>query len=220
MSDKNDTNESLEEGQEALPPGDAEATEATKVTEVTSGENMIHKAQNASGKLMSFSALAAYFLGAALFLVMALSISSKVSQVDDMLNALTKRAVSMNSAIASFEELNITIQDMTAFKVAAENAVVGSKINQLEDTLDKQSITVAKVTNSMVGLSSRIEKFETSLVDVKRLTDDVDALITLERENYMEVLQRQTILQEAQSGKQVVKVPRDPNLIFYSIKTP
>ena len=74
--------------------------------------------------------------------------------MDDMLNALTKRAVSMNSAIASFEELNITIQDMgaiqdefldqqnlmliavneiktqipaeTAFKVAAENAVVGS----------------------------------------------------------------------------------------------
>ena len=257
MSDKNDTNESLEEGQEALPPGDAEPTEVTEVTEVaevaeateaTGGENMIHKAQNASGKLMSFSAPAAYFLGAALFLVMALSISNKVSQVDDMLNALTKRAVSMNSAIASFEELNITIQDMgaiqdefldqqnlmlivvneiktqipaeTAFKVAAENAVVGSKINQLEDTLDKQSITVAKVTNSMVGLSSRIEKFENSLVDVKRLTDDVDALITLERENYMEVLQRQTILQEAQSGKQVVKVPRDPNLIFYSIKTP
>lgn len=248
MSDKNDTNESLEEGQEALPPGDAEATEATKVTEATGGENMIRKAQNASGKLMPFGASAAYFLGAALFLVMALSISNKVSQVDDMLNALTKRAVSMNSAIASFEELNITIQDMgaiqdefldqqnlmliavneiktqipaeTAFKVAAENAVVGSKINQLEDTLDKQSITVARVTNSMVGLSSRIEKFEKSLVDVKRLTDDVDALITLERENYMEVLQRQTILQEAQSGKQVVKVPRDPNLIFYSIKTP
>ena len=160
MSDKNDTNESLEEGQEALPPGDAEPTEVTEVTEVTEateatgGENMIHKAQNASGKLMSFSAPAAYFLGAALFLVMALSISNKVSQVDDMLNALTKRAVSMNSAIASFEELNITIQDMgaiqdefldqqnlmliavneiktqipaeTAFKVAAENAVVGS----------------------------------------------------------------------------------------------
>ena len=32
MSDKNDTNESLEEGQEALPPGDAEPTEVTEVS--------------------------------------------------------------------------------------------------------------------------------------------------------------------------------------------
>jgi hypothetical protein len=181
-------------------------------------------------------------------LIMALHISNKVSQVDDMLNALTKRAVIMNSAISSFGELNVTIQEMgeiqqqfldqqdlmliavneiktqipaeTAFKVAAENAVVGSKISQIEDAVDKQSRTVANVTKSMAGLSSRIEKFEKSLVDVKRLTDDVDALVILERENYMEVLQRQTILQEAQAGKQVVKVPRDPNLIFYSIKTP
>ena len=165
-------------------------------------------------------------------MVMAWQMSSKVSEVDDMLTALTKRAVTMNSAISSFQELNVTIQDMgdiqtqfldqqdlmlfavnelktqipaqTALKVSNENALIGSKINKLEGTLDKQSITVAKVTKSMVDISSRIEKFEKSLVDVKRLTDDVDALITLERANYMEVLQRQTILQEAQGGKQVV----------------
>ena len=44
MSDKNDTNESLEEGQEALPPRDVETTEATEATEATGGENMIRKA--------------------------------------------------------------------------------------------------------------------------------------------------------------------------------
>ncbi len=248
MSDKSETNESLEEGLESVTPMVTEATEATEATELTGSEKPMGKGKDSSGKVMLLSGTGAFFLGATLFLIMALNISSKISQVDDMLNALTKRAVSMNSAIASFDELNETIQEMgemqdqfldqqnlmltsmneiktqipaeIASSVATENGVVASKINQLENTLGQQSRTVADVTKSMVGLSSRIENFEKSLVDVKRLTADVDALVTLERQNYMDVLQRQTILQEAQAGKKVVKVPRDPNLIFYSIKTP
>jgi len=250
MSDNNDTNKSLKEGPEPVPPEATEnwLSEPSRAVDAPEGGKNMPKVQSTSGLPILAMGTAAFFFGATLFLVMAWQMSSKVSEVDDMLTALTKRAVTMNSAISSFQELNVTIQDIgdiqtqfldqqdlmlfavnelktqipaqTALKVSNENALIGSKINKLEGTLDKQSITVAKVTKSMVDISSRIEKFEKSLVDVKRLTDDVDALITLERENYMEVLQRQTILQEAQGGKQVVKVPRDPNLIFYSIKTP
>jgi len=181
-------------------------------------------------------------------LLMAVQMSSKIGQVDDMLNALTKRAVNMNTAISSFDELNDTIQEMgviqaqfsdqqnllsmtvtelktqipavAAQRVATENAVVSAKINELGAVLNKQSHNITKVRESISGLSSRVKKFEEQLTDVKRLTADVDALITLERENYLAVLKRQSLLQEAQSGKQVVKVPRNPDLIFYSVKTP
>ena len=197
---------------------------------------------------MVFSGIAVFLFGATVSLVMAWHMSNKIAQVDDMLNALTKRAVTMNSAISSFSQLNVTLQEMgemqsqflgqqdlmliavneiktqipseTAKRVTSENTQVYSKINKLEDALVKQSQNFANITKTIVGLSSRIDNFESSLGDVKRLTDDVDALIILERENYMEVLKRQTMLQEAQAGKQIVNVPRDPNLIFYSIKTP
>ena len=243
MNDKKSTkNESLDEDQEHVAEAEAEAE--AEAAEVLTAD----KAPSVASSRMLFSSTAAFCLGAILFLAMALQVSNKVGQVDDMLIALTKRAVNMNTAISSFEELNGTIQEMgdiqeqfldqqnllliavkeiktqipaeAAQKVATQNAAVGLKINQLENTLNKQNLTIANVTKSMVGLSSRIEKFEERLVDVKRLTEDVDALVTLEREDYLEVLKRQAILQEAQGGKQIVKVPRDPDLIFYSIKTP
>ena len=257
MSDKNDTNESLEEVQVPVPSPDvepaepaesAESAEPAESAEAKAPDKRILKAPKDSSNLMVFSGIAVFFFGATVSLVMAWHMSNKISQVDDMLSALTKRAVTMNSAISSFVELNVTLQEMgeiqgqfsdqqdlmlisvdeiktqipaeAAQKVAEENTEVYSKINKLEDTLGKQSQNFANVTKAMAGLSSRIDNFENRLGDVKRLTDDVDALITLERENYMEVLQRQTMLQEAQAGKQIVKVPRDPNLIFYSIKTP
>ena len=138
------------------------------------------------------------------------SIGAEEEEINDLkyfikLNELTKNPKSLNNELLFVKN-----------KVGE----IKSQINQLENTLNKQNLTIANVTKSMVGLSSRIEKFEERLVDVKRLTEDVDALVTLEREDYLEVLKRQAILQEAQGGKQIVKVPRDPDLIFYSIKTP
>ena len=251
MNDKKSTkNESLDQDQEHVAEVEVEVeveAEAEAEAEVEAAL-IADKGPGLASSRILVSSTAAFCLGAVLFLAMALQVSNKVGQVDDMLIALTKRAVNMNTAISSFEELNVTIQEMgdiqeqfldqqnllliavkeiktqipaeAAQKVAKQNAAVGLKINQLENTLNKQNLTIANVTKSMVGLSSRIEKFEERLVDVKRLTEDVDALVTLEREDYLEVLKRQAILQEAQGGKQIVKVPRDPDLIFYSIKTP
>jgi len=44
-------------------------------------------------------------------------------------------------------------------------------------------------------------------------------LVTLEKAKYLSVLERQAALQEKQTGPMAVKVPRDPNLIFYSIQS-
>ena len=41
----------------------------------------------------------------------------------------------------------------------------------------------------------------------------------LEKENYLQVLERQADLQEKQSDRNPIKVPRDPNMVFYSISS-
>jgi DNA repair exonuclease SbcCD ATPase subunit len=204
--------------------------------------------RNAASKQMYVGAMATLFIGAGAFILMAAQLTSKVGQVDDMLEALTKRAVNMNAALSAFDELNETIQEMgiiqaqfsdqqgllsttvtalkteipemAARKVAIENTVVANKISVLESSLKSHGEHISKASASIESLSSRINKFEGSLKNVANLNADVKALVTLERENYLAVLKRQSMLQEAKSGEQVIKVPRDPNLIFYSLKTP
>ena len=253
MSDQDDTKtteDKIPENQQDSIENEQESIEEAGTQYDDSVDTAVQavKAPETLSKRGLIGAAAAFFVGAGVFLLMAVQMSSKIGQVDDMLNALTKRAVNMNTAISSFDELNDTIQEMgviqaqfsdqqnllsmtvtelktqipavAAQRVATENAVVSAKINELGAVLNKQSHNITKVRESISGLSSRVKKFEEQLTDVKRLTADVDALITLERENYLAVLKRQSLLQEAQSGKQVVKVPRNPDLIFYSVKTP
>jgi phage shock protein A len=120
----------------------------------------------------------------------------------------------------SVTSLRTDIPETAARKVAIENAVVSNKIGVLQTSLKSHGDDVAKVSTAVAALASQLNQFENKLKDVERLNADVKALVTLERENYLAVLQRQSLIQEAQSGEKVVKVPRDPNLIFYSLKTP
>jgi hypothetical protein len=57
------------------------------------------------------------------------------------------------------------------------------------------------------------------LANLSALNADVSTLVTLEKAKYLSVLERQAALQEKQTGPMAVKVPRDPNLIFYSIQS-
>jgi hypothetical protein len=66
-------------------------------------------------------------------------------------------------------------------------------------------------------LNTQLDAVEQQLSNAKELNVDVAALVTLEREKYLTVLKRQADLQERQSGLAPIKVPRDPNMIFYSI---
>jgi hypothetical protein len=239
--------EAGENNAEATTEQDGATQVVAEASAVEKIEQML-KSRNSASKQMYIGAMLTLFIGAGAFILMAAQLTSKVAQVDDMLEALTKRAVNMNAALSAFDELNETIQEMgivqaqfsdqqsllstsvtslrtdipetAARKVAIENAVVSNKIGVLQTSLKSHGDDVAKVSKAVAALASQLNQFENKLKDVERLNADVKALVTLERENYLAVLQRQSLIQEAQSGEKVVKVPRDPNLIFYSLKTP
>jgi uncharacterized phage infection (PIP) family protein YhgE len=252
MAEEKDNSNEIEETQ--VESTDVESTEAEETTPAAAVDGSVErieamlKVRASAGRQMYIGALATLVVGAVAFMLMAAQLTSRVGQVDDMLEALTKRAVNMNAALSAFDELNETIQEMAivqaqfsdqqsllstsvtslrsdvpesaARKVAIENVVVSNKISLLQTSLKSHGDHVSKLSKDIKSLSTRINQFETKLKDVPKLNADVQALVALERENYLAVLQRQNLIQEAQAGDKVVKVPRDPNLIFYSLKTP
>ena len=68
-------------------------------------------------------------------------------------------------------------------------------------------------------INSQLAEVETQLTHAKKLNTDVSALVTLEKAKYLSVLERQAELQKKQKGPLAITVPRDPNLIFYSIQS-
>ena len=69
---------------------------------------------------------------------------------------------------------------------------------------------------NFMELEELIQVGTIGLIEARKLNDDVQALVDLEKAKYHEVLERQNDLLERQKGPDFVKVPRNPNMIFFS----
>ena len=171
---------------------------------------------------------------------MAYQLATRTSQIDAMLMAVGKRIVKMNSALATFEQINVsidklasqqksfeeaqssvieavekaektvaelrrTVPEQAAERVGKNTDKVAVQINKLKQKVDDHSVEAAKFNKSVGELSNRVSSFERKLSDVKNLNLDVAALVKLERERYLEALQKKTAIEEAQLRSQLEK---------------
>lgn len=167
--------------------------------------------------------------------------SSSVSALDDNIQVTLESVKELNTAIDKLAEsqgefkiqqgllaetvakVELSVNDMqgkipaSAEKVSVETSKVVAKIKDFEKVMSNQGENIAGVSNVVTSLGSQLKKFEARLQNVQKLSSDVEALVTLEKEKYFSILERQADLQEKQSGPDPIKVPRDPNLVFYSI---
>ena len=209
-----------------------------------------YKNSQVSGRVLMGS-VAALLVALGLFTFMSFQLSDRVSKVDAMIVAVSKRVIDMNSALASFERLNMSIAELaveqekfatnqvalakavaetqktsqelrdqvpkvTAETVGEKTENVVSKISALDKSLQKQSRESAKVSGSVANVSKRLKTLEEKLKKVDRLNADVEALIKLERNNYLEVLRRQADLEEArQRSEESSTVIADPTIVVY-----
>ena len=182
---------------------------------------------------------------------MAYQLATRTSQIDAMLMAVGKRIVKMNSALATFEQINVsidklagqqksfeeaqssvieavekaektvaelrrTVPEQAAERVGKNTDKVAVQINKLKQKVDDHSVEAAKFNKSVGELSNRMSSFERKLSDVKNLNLDVAALVKLERERYLEALQKKTAIEEAQLRSQLEKEELlDPSIIKY-----
>ena len=181
-----------------------------------------------------------------IYVLMLGQVSSRLAEVDKMLNALTTRAVKLNFVLESFDQFNDTLIHMkeTQEALAAEQQVLADKVvilnlegpektrravakettkiisnlGALKSDVETQSQAVSKLTTSINELGMQLTSFDTKVSTLEALGESVDALVTLEKQQYLSVLKRQADIQQAQSGQQLPKVPRDPDIIFFSDK--
>jgi phosphoserine phosphatase len=181
---------------------------------------------------------------------MSVELSARVNQVDNMMVALSKRVVKMNSALATFEQLNFSINQLatkqaqfasnqillaeavtraekstvdlnqrvpeaTAKSVSAETDKMMAQVDKLNVALVAQGKQVAVVSGSVKKLATQIKSFDGRMNNIAKLNADVEALITLEREDYLELLQRQVDLQALQVAGQQPEEKIDPSIVVY-----
>ena len=181
-----------------------------------------------------------------IYVLMLGQVSSRLAEVDKMLNALTTRAVKLNFVLESFAQFNDTLIHMketqealaseqqvladkvvilnlegpekTRRAVAKETTKIISNLGALKRDVETQSQAVSKLTTSINELGMQLTSFDTKVSTLEALGESVDALVTLEKQQYLSVLKRQADIQQAQSGQQLPQVPRDPDIIFFSDK--
>ena len=256
----------------ALLPGVLETAEATNGAADVSREasaalkkgiNQIQARVESLNSASEKSALLAnrVMIGAVSSLVIAVfvygfisfQLASRVSQVDSMLVAVSKRIVQMNSALTTFEQLRFSIEqlagrqaqfaerqmllieavsrsevsarslatevpDLAARQVGEKTDQVVAQVTSLSRDLEGQAAIVNGLSKSVGALGKQMKSLEGRVSNVQKLNADVEALITLEREKYLDVLSRQVALEEARQAEGKPEEPEPaPSVVVYPL---
>ena len=192
-------------------------------------------------KRILFGAIGGLVIGLSLLGGVTFLIVSQGSQIDTMLAQVTERIQKMNSALDTFTTLQASIDELAVTQAAftEQQVLLGEAVAKAEtsaNSLRQQvpeaaaktvSVETDKVTaevkdlsgelrkqaNQIAKLGSKLESFKGQIDEAQTLNAGVQALITLERENYRGLLERKMALEQ----KTGVVVPENPDLVYYSI---
>jgi hypothetical protein len=103
----------------------------------------------------------------------------------------------VTNAEAATKNLNVQVPDAAAKSVGVQTNKLAVQVKSLKSTLSSQGAQLDKVASSVVALGSQLKSFESQVDNVSKLNADVEALITLERDKYLDLLRRQVELEES-----------------------
>lgn len=152
------------------------------------------------------------------FLVMGVRMNSRINQLDTMMLAVGKRVVDLNTGIESLDGINRSIESLSALQNEQVKAqgLIEERIN---DALKKSETMVQTVpgetakqvaassenllkqvqginsrlqsqANAVQTLGNDVKALKGAVGNVDKLNSDVQALVTLQKERYLETLQK------------------------------
>ena len=152
------------------------------------------------------------------FLVMGVRINSRINQLDTMMMAVGKRVVDLNAGLESLDVVNRSIESLSALQTEQVKAqgllearindalkksesmvqtVPGETAKQVaasSDNLLKQVQAINSRLQSQAGavqsLGNEVKALKGAVGGVDKLNRDVEALVTLQKERYLETLQK------------------------------
>jgi hypothetical protein len=167
------------------------------------------------------------------FLTMGVRMNSRINQLDSMMLAVGKRVVDLNAGLESLDVINKSIESLTAQQVAqvktqgqletrinealkkSETMVQGvpgetaKQVAATSDNLLKQVQGINSKLQSQAGavqaLGTEVKALKGAVGNVDKLNREVEALVTLQKERYLETLQKNN---STQSREKAVQFPR------------
>jgi prefoldin subunit 5 len=152
------------------------------------------------------------------FLTMGVRMNSRINQLDAMLMAVGKRVVDLNVGMESLDTINRSIEGLSSQQAALTKAqadiegrinaslkqsetlvqsVPGETAKQVAANSDNLLKQVQGINNRLQGqasavqsLSNEVKALKGNVGNVDKLNRDVEALVTLQKERYLEALQK------------------------------
>ena len=153
-----------------------------------------------------------------LFLIVGVRMNSRINQLDHTLEIVVKRVVEINTGVESLESIRTSVSALSTEveKLAQASVAVSTRLEETVKQTESLTTQIPSKTAQQVassaqnmarqveGLGSRLQSqasavqtlsrevqtLRASVGNVERLNRDVQALITLQRERYLEALQK------------------------------
>lgn len=167
------------------------------------------------------------------FLIMGVRLVSRINQLDAMLLAVGKRVVDLNAGMESLEGVNQSVKELASQQVALTKSQgqiegrIDASLKQSESLVQKVPTETAKQVaassdsvmrqvqginaklqsqaNAVQSLGSEVKSLKNAVGNVDGLKRDVEALVTLQKERYLETVQKNNA---SASRERAVQFPR------------
>ncbi len=116
---------------------------------------------------------------------------------------MTSRMNELNSAL---QIVQTELPSQTAESVGRQSEAFTSRVNDVETQIQSQLKVTQDLANSVQGLAGQVGSLRNQLASVNELNADVEALITLQRERYLELLQAQSRTREVEETVEEVMI--------------
>ena len=152
------------------------------------------------------------------FLIMGVRLVSRINQLDALMEAVGKRVIELNVAMESIEGVNRSVQELAAKQTELTKAQgqiegrIDASLKQSESLVQKVPSETAKQVaassdslmkqvqginsrlqsqaNAVQSLGGEVKSLKSAVGNVDSLKRDVESLITLQKERYLEALQK------------------------------
>ncbi|WP_416545040.1 hypothetical protein ACHEXK_08050 [Limnohabitans sp. DCL3] len=167
------------------------------------------------------------------FLIMGVRLVSRINQLDAMLIAVGKRVVELNTGMESLEGVNQSVKELASQQVALTKSQgqiegrIDASLKQSESLVQKVPSETAKQVaassdsvirqvqgihaklqtqaNAVQNLGNEVKSLKSAVGNVDGLKRDVEALVTLQKERYLETVQKNNA---TSSRERAVQFPR------------
>jgi methyl-accepting chemotaxis protein len=169
------------------------------------------------------------------FLIMGVRMVSRINKLDVMMEAVGKRVVDLNSGMESLDGINKSVQELSNKQTELTKAQgqiegrIDAQLKQSESLVSKVPTETAKQVaatsdtlkrevqginsrlqsqaNAVQNLGNEVKALKGSVGNVDGLKRDVEALVTLQRERYLEALQKNNASTARERAVQYPRVP-------------